>query len=95
MRVVFCKRFNPVSWGGYAADVFEMEDWAREDRPREIAQGLRAHPNTLFTAHIGSAVSQVRLAIEQRAARNILQVLRGERPGDAINDPSGRESGPC
>ena len=81
--------------GGYAADVFEMEDWAREDRPREIAQGLRAHPNTLFTAHIGSAVSQVRLAIEQRAARNILQVLRGERPGDAINDPSGRESGPC
>ena len=81
--------------GGYAADVFEMEDWAREDSPREIAQGLRAHPNTLFTAHIGSAVSQVRLAIEQRAARNILQVLRGERPGDAINDPSGRESGPC
>lgn len=81
--------------GGYAADVFEMEDWAREDRPRDIAHGLRAHPNTLFTAHIGSAVSRVRLAIEHRAARNILQALRGERPDDAINDPASREGFPC
>lgn len=93
MRVVFCKRFNPVSWG-YAADVFEMEDWAREDRPREIARGSGPTPTRclLLTSDRQSAV---RLAIEQRAARNILQVLRGERPGDAINDPSGRESGPC
>jgi phosphonate dehydrogenase len=81
--------------GGYAADVFEMEDWAREDRPRDIAQGLKAHPNTLFTAHIGSAVSRVRLAIEQRAACNILQALRGERPEDAINHPATCEGGPC
>jgi phosphonate dehydrogenase len=72
--------------GGYAADVFELEDWAREDRPTEIASGLRTHPNTLFTAHIGSAVQKVRLAIELRAANNICQYLRGERPADAVND---------
>ncbi|MGK6786734.1 NAD(P)-dependent oxidoreductase [Klebsiella pneumoniae] len=35
--------------GGYAADVFEMEDWARADRPRLIDPALLAHPNTLFT----------------------------------------------
>ncbi|MGX9367242.1 phosphonate dehydrogenase [Desulfoplanes sp. PS50] len=73
---------------GYAADVFEMEDWARTDRPRQISPALRAHPNTLFTAHIGSAVRDVRLAIEQRAADNILQALQGERPRDAINSPA-------
>jgi phosphonate dehydrogenase len=71
---------------GYAADVFELEDWARSDRPVEIAAELRAHANTLFTAHIGSAVQKVRLAIELRAADNIRQVLCGQRPVDAVND---------
>lgn len=81
--------------GGYAADVFEMEDWAREDRPQEISPELRAHPNTLFTAHIGSAVQDVRLMIEQRAADNILQALQGERPQDAANSPINSEGTPC
>lgn len=81
--------------GGYAADVFEMEDWAREDRPQEICPALRAHPNTLFTAHIGSAVRDVRLMIEQRAADNILQALQGERPQDAANSPTVAEATPC
>ncbi|MGY2463099.1 phosphonate dehydrogenase [Vreelandella sulfidaeris] len=81
--------------GGYAADVFEMEDWAREDRPQEICPELRAHPNTLFTAHIGSAVQDVRLMIEQRAADNILQALQGERPQDAANSPIIAEETPC
>ncbi|MFT6465984.1 phosphonate dehydrogenase [Halopseudomonas sp.] len=72
---------------GYAADVFEMEDWALEGRPRCIDADLLAHPNTLFSAHIGSAVSRVRLAIERRAADNILQVLLGEEPQDAANRP--------
>lgn len=71
--------------GGYAADVFEMEDWARDERPRTINADLLAHPNTLFSAHIGSAVSRVRMAIERRAAENILQVLRGDIPQDAAN----------
>jgi phosphonate dehydrogenase len=76
--------------GGYAADVFEMEDWALADRPDEIHPGLRKHPRTLFTPHLGSAVQRVRLAIELRAASNIADVLEGRRPRDAINEPVGR-----
>ncbi|WP_328185914.1 phosphonate dehydrogenase [Marinobacter sp. OP 3.4] len=83
---------------GYAADVFEMEDWAREDRPQGIDPVLLEHPNTLFTAHIGSAVANVRLAIERRAARNILDALAGRTPPDAVNSPVSRspeQETPC
>ncbi len=74
---------------GYAADTFEMEDWARHDRPRSVSPRLLALPErTLFTPHLGSAVAQVRLEIERAAAGNILQVLRGERPSGAINQPN-------
>jgi phosphonate dehydrogenase len=73
--------------GGYAADVFECEDWALPDRPTAIAPQLLALPNTLFTPHLGSAVSTVRLAIEHRAADNIIAVLEGRDPPDAINKP--------
>ncbi|RTM01715.1 hydroxyacid dehydrogenase [Ancylobacter aquaticus] len=73
--------------GGYAADVFELEDWARQDRPREIAPGLLNHPNTMFSPHLGSAVEKVRLAIELRTAENILQALAGKPPMDAVNVP--------
>jgi phosphonate dehydrogenase len=65
---------------GYAADVFEMEDWAREEE-------LRSHPNTLFTPHLGSAVDVVRRDIALRAAQNIIAALRDERPPDAVNHP--------
>jgi phosphonate dehydrogenase len=78
---------------GYAADVFEMEEWARADRPRVIPPRLLADTaRTLFTPHIGSAVDSVRLAIETEAATNILQVLRGEVPQGAINRPLTRAS---
>lgn len=70
---------------GYAADVFEFEDWARADRPRDVAPGLLEHPATLFTPHIGSAVTSVRQAIERRAAENILDLLAGRPPRDAVN----------
>ena len=71
---------------GYAADVFEMEDWARTDRPREISPRLlKLADKTLFTPHLGSAVDQVRVEIELAAAWNILHALRGERPPDAVN----------
>ncbi|MBU6270804.1 MAG: hydroxyacid dehydrogenase [Betaproteobacteria bacterium] len=74
--------------GGYAADVFECEDWARADRPEGIEPRLLAMPQqTLFTTHIGSAVREVRAAIEYDAAVNLLEGLRGERPHGAINDP--------
>ena len=73
---------------GYAADTFEMEDWARRDRPREIdPRLLRLVDRTLFTPHLGSAVASVRREIERTAANNILEAFRGERPAGAINDP--------
>ncbi len=77
---------------GYAADVFEMEEWARPNRPHAIPQALLEDPeHTLFTPHIGSAVDSVRLEIELEAARNILQALRGETPQGAINRPQARK----
>jgi phosphonate dehydrogenase len=71
--------------GGFAADVFEFEDWALADRPRVIDPRLLAHPDTIFTPHLGSAVVEVRRAIEERAARNVLDLIAGEPPRDAIN----------
>jgi phosphonate dehydrogenase len=67
--------------GGYAADVFEMEE------PRSIDQRLLSHPRTLFTPHLGSAVVRVQNAIETRAAENIIDVLANITPRDVINAP--------
>jgi phosphonate dehydrogenase len=76
---------------GYAADVFEMEDWARADRPVSIHPALiEQTAKTLFTPHLGSAVDEARLEIEMRAARNIVAALSGRRPLDAINDPGAK-----
>ena len=75
--------------GGYAADTFELEDLSRGDRPRAIAPGLLAHPNTLLSAHIGSATINARKAIEARAAYNIIDALNGRPPRDAVNDIKG------
>jgi phosphonate dehydrogenase len=73
---------------GYAADVFEFEDWARGDRPREIPGALLTQPDkTCFTTHIGSAVERVRFEIAMEAAVNIAQALRGEKPKGAVNSP--------
>jgi phosphonate dehydrogenase len=73
--------------GGYAADVFAFEDWLLEKRPTSISPRLLNAPNTFFTPHIGSAVKRIRLAIEHRAADNIIAVLSGREPPDAINRP--------
>ncbi len=73
---------------GYAADTFEMEDWARHDRPRSINPRLLRLTRTLFTPHLGSAVISARREIERATACNIVQVLRGERPSGAINNPA-------
>jgi phosphonate dehydrogenase len=75
---------------GYAADVFELEDRQRVNRPRGIAPALLDNTSqTLFTPHLGSAVNDVRREIELRAALNILQALKGEIPRDAVNRPAG------
>jgi phosphonate dehydrogenase len=61
---------------GYAADVFEFEDWACNDRPNDIHPALLANPGkTLFTPHLGSAVDSVRREIGLEAAHSILSVL--------------------
>jgi phosphonate dehydrogenase len=39
--------------GGYAADVFAMEDWALPGHPAGIPARLLRHPRTLFTPHLG------------------------------------------
>jgi len=72
---------------GYAADVFEFEDWARSDRPRTIPEELTGKlDTTFFTPHIGSAVDSVRKDIAMEAAVNIVEALQGKRPHGAIND---------
>jgi phosphonate dehydrogenase len=73
--------------GGYAADVYEMEDWALPGHPAQIPPGLLSHPRTLFTPHLGSAVDSVRLDMSLAAARQVGQALRGQRPDHAVNDP--------
>jgi phosphonate dehydrogenase len=74
--------------GGYAADTFEMEDWARTDRPSGVnASLLASSEKTLFTPHLGSAVAQARLEIERAAALSLIQALRGEVPAHAITSP--------
>jgi phosphonate dehydrogenase len=73
---------------GYAADVFEMEDLSRPDQPSKIFQGLLDdHNRTVFTAHLGSAVDDIRRAIALDAASNIVEALAGEKPKGAMNNP--------
>ncbi|WP_300209656.1 phosphonate dehydrogenase [Bradyrhizobium sp.] len=76
---------------GYAADAFECEDWALENRPSGIDRRLLdLSAPTVFTPHIGSAVTDVRREIELSAARSILDVLAGRVPFGAVNDPGKR-----
>ena len=75
---------------GYAADTFEMEDWALEGRPREIHPALRSSDRAILTPHIGSAVATVREAIERSAAESILAVRNGTVPDAAINPEARR-----
>lgn len=72
---------------GYAADVFELEDWARPDRPREVTPALLdPRFNTVFTPHLGSAVDSARREIAREAVARIAEWARGERPRNAVND---------
>ncbi|MEH2185574.1 MAG: phosphonate dehydrogenase [Nostoc sp.] len=74
---------------GYAADVFELEDWARSDRPSKIPPSLlEKQDQTFFTPHLGSAVDDLRYDIAIEASQNILQALQGHSPQGAINCPS-------
>jgi hypothetical protein len=89
MQSHWTKRFEERHLGGYAADVFEMEDRVRGDRPRSVSPRLLTlRDRTLFTPHLGSAVRSARLAIEQAAADAIAAVLCGSPPANAVNSPA-------
>ncbi|MFL2672172.1 MAG: NAD(P)-dependent oxidoreductase [Prochlorococcaceae cyanobacterium] len=63
--------------GGYGADVFEMEDWARQDHPKSIPQALLdQRDRTVLTPHIGSAVQSIREDIAMTAARNLKALVQ-------------------
>jgi len=72
---------------GYAADAFEMEDWARgADRPRRIAKRLLADDGrTVLTPHLGSAVDAARRDIAMEAAHNVVDWIEGHAPRGAVN----------
>jgi phosphonate dehydrogenase len=78
--------------GGYAADVYAMEDWTRPGHPADIPHRLFSQPRTLFTPHLGSAVDEVRRQMSLEAARQVEQALAGQRPDHAVNQPNPPES---
>ena len=78
---------------GYAADVFEMEDWARTGRPPTVSFRLRQYQDrTAFTPHLGSAVDDVRLGIAMAAAHSIVDCFEGRPPSGAVNLPVSEEA---
>lgn len=80
---------------GYAADVFEAEDWARRDRPDTIHPGLISSQKTVLTPHIGSAVTQTRRQIVISAAESIDAVLDGRTPDTIVNRDALKEFSHC
>jgi phosphonate dehydrogenase len=73
---------------GYAADVFEMEDWARTGRPDIVSFRLQQYRDrTVLTPHLGSPVDGVRRDIAMEAAMSIVDCFEGRRPRGAVNAP--------
>jgi len=74
---------------GYAADVFEMEDWARTGRPHTVSFRLQQYQDrTVLTPHLGAAVDAVRRDIAMAAANSIVDYFEGRTPRGAVNAPS-------
>ena len=76
--------------GGYAADVFAFEDQRSPRRPAGIPRRLLAHPRTVFTPHLGSAVDEVRREMELAVAAQVRQALAGQRTDGAVNEIASR-----
>ncbi len=73
---------------GYAADVFEMEDWARTGRPHMVSFRLQQYQDrTVLTPHLGSAVDGLRREIAMAAAASIVDYFEGRTPRGAVNAP--------
>ncbi len=62
---------------GAGLDVFEREP--------KVGKALRALPNVVLTPHLGSAVGEVRVAMANLVADNILAFLAGYRPPNCVN----------
>jgi glyoxylate reductase len=62
---------------GAGLDVFEKEP--------EITAGLTALDNVVCLPHIGSASGATRAKMAELAAKNLLAVLKGERPLTPVN----------
>jgi phosphonate dehydrogenase len=76
--------------GGYAADVFAFEDQRSPCRPAGIPERLLAHPRTVFTPHLGSAVDEARREMGLAVAAQVRQALAGQRPDGAVNEIGSR-----
>lgn len=79
--------------GGYAADVFAFEDTAPEAPSIGVPPGLLAHPRTVLTPHLGSAVDDVRREMGLAAAEQVRAALAGNRPEGAITPAPRRTEG--
>jgi Lactate dehydrogenase and related dehydrogenases len=65
--------------GGYAADVFEMEDFYPENQTGDIHPKLIGHQDrTLFTPHLGTAVVETRMLMARIQAQAILDEWRSQ-----------------
>jgi glyoxylate reductase len=62
---------------GAGLDVFENEP--------DVNRALRRLPNVTLTPHLGSAVFEVREAMANAVADNILALLEGRRPPNIVN----------
>ena len=73
---------------GYAADVFELEDYSRTEGPQVMTKDLvEEMDRTVLTPHLGSAVIGTRHAIAHSAAVSLLQALQDQIPANAVNQP--------
>ena len=79
--------------GGYAADVFAFEDTIEPAAPPGVPPDLLAHPRTVFTPHLGSAVDDVRREMGLAAAEQVRDALAGKYPEGAITPPPGQTEG--
>jgi len=58
-----------------------------------VPPGLLAHPRTVFTPHLGSAVDDVRREMGLAAAEQVRDALAGKHPEGAITPPPRQTEG--
>ena len=74
--------------GGYAADVFEMEDaYYAKPGVRIPCSLLDQKDKTLFSPHMGTAIEETRIYMARIQAQAVLDVWQGRVPKGAINSP--------